>query len=305
MKRISLLSALSALSAVLILPATSLLAQGQSEIEILRARVDVQDRRISQLENALSRVTGSSLSKTPAKAVTQSAPKAVPVATAEPGSASTREYIVAKGDILTRIAHRHQTTVAAIKKENGLKSDGLRIGQKLRIPAADTSQAGRKPVSNPETMKPKPKTAIVQQPSNPAQYKVKAGDTFYGIARQYKMSESSLQAANPTAQPTRLQVGQILVIDGSVTPTPKTAAVAQKAPAPKSVASAPVQKAPVAKAPTKKTEIRTITVHQQMTYGAFASQHGASTNQLNSLNGLNLSKSTLLAKGSELYVPQF
>ena len=58
-------------------------------------------------------------------------------------------------------------------------------------------------------------------------------------------------------------------------------------------------------ADTKKTEIRTITVHQQMTYGAFATEHGASTTQLNSLNGLNLSKSTLLAKGSELYVPQF
>jgi LysM repeat protein len=248
------------------------------------------------------------VSKTPAKAVTQSAPKAVPVATTEPASASTREYVVAKGDILTRIAHRHQTTVAAIKKENGLKSDGLRIGQKLRIPAAvDTTQAGRKPVSNPETLKPKPKTAIAQQPNNPAQYTVKAGDTFYGIARQYKMSEVSLQAANPKAQPTRLQVGQMLVIDGSVTPTPKTTEVAKKAPiqTPKPVASAPVQKAPVAKAPTKKTEIRTITVHQQMTYGAFATQHGASTTQLNSLNGLNLSKSTLLAKGSELYVPQF
>ena len=303
MKRIPLLSA------ILILPAASLLAQGQSEIEILRARVDVQDRRISQLENNLSRLNGSTVTMAPAKAVTKTAPKAVPVASAQAASSSTREYVVAKGDILTRIAHRHQTTVAAIKKENGLKSDGLRIGQKLRIPApaADSTQAGRKPVSSPETMKPKPKTAIAQQPSNPAQYKVKAGDTFYGIARQYKMSEAALQAANPKAQPTRLQVGQALVIDGSVTPTAKTktAAVAKKAPASQPVASAPVQKTPVAKSPTKKTEIRTITVHQQMTYGAFATQHGASTTQLNSLNGLNLSKSTLLAKGSELYVPQF
>jgi len=301
MKRISLLSA------ILILPAASLLAQGQSEIEILRARVDVQDRRISHLENSLTRLNGSTVTMAPAKAVTKSAPKAVPVTSPQATSATTREYVVAKGDILTRIAHRHQTTVAAIKKENGLKSDGLRIGQKLRIPtsAADTTQAGRKPVSNPETAKPKPKTAIAQQPSNPAQYKVKAGDTFYGIARRYKMSEAALQAANPKAQPTRLQVGQTLVIDGSVTPTPQTAAVAKKAPVPKPVASAPVQKAPVAKSSTKKTEIRTITVHQQMTYGAFATQHGASTTQLNSLNGLNLSKSTLLAKGSELYVPQF
>jgi len=40
-----------------------------------------------------------------------------------------------------------------------------------------------------------------------------------------------------------------------------------------------------------------------MTYGDFASQNGTDTERLNALNGLDLINTTVLAKGSELYVP--
>ena len=40
-----------------------------------------------------------------------------------------------------------------------------------------------------------------------------------------------------------------------------------------------------------------------MTYGEFASKHGTDTERLNALNGLDLTHATVLAKGSELYVP--
>lgn len=42
-------------------------------------------------------------------------------------------YVVKKGDVLGRIASKHRVSVAQIKKWNGLKSDTLRIGQKLTI----------------------------------------------------------------------------------------------------------------------------------------------------------------------------
>ncbi len=42
-------------------------------------------------------------------------------------------YTVVPGDTLSRIASKHKTTVAALKKDNGLKSDILRIGQKLKL----------------------------------------------------------------------------------------------------------------------------------------------------------------------------
>ena len=44
------------------------------------------------------------------------------------------EYTVAKGDTLSILAEAYQTTVRKIKDANGLKSDALRVGQKLNIP---------------------------------------------------------------------------------------------------------------------------------------------------------------------------
>ena len=40
-----------------------------------------------------------------------------------------------------------------------------------------------------------------------------------------------------------------------------------------------------------------------MSYGEFAAKHGTDIERLNSLNGLDLNTTTVLAKGSELYVP--
>ena len=291
---------------MLILPAASLLAESPSEIEILRARVDVQDRRISQLEKTLTRLSGSSATADRASVRSKNTPQTSPKTTTQATATSTRQYTVVKGDTLTRIAYRHQTTVSAIKKENGLKNDGIHIGQKLRIAtAADTPKVTQKRQAQAPIAQQPSQSSQPTQLSQPTQYKVKAGDTFYGIARQYQMTEAALQEANPQAQPTRLQVGQTLVIDGRVPALPKTAKVAKKAAVSQEVATAPVKKTPIEKPAKKVQEHRIITVHQQMTFGEFASKHGASTTQLNSLNGLDLGRNIMLAKGSELYVPQY
>lgn len=44
------------------------------------------------------------------------------------------DYTVRAGDSLGKIAKNNQTTVAIIKKYNGLTSDKLRVGQKLKVP---------------------------------------------------------------------------------------------------------------------------------------------------------------------------
>ena len=49
-------------------------------------------------------------------------------------SSATTSYKVRKGENLSTIAHKNNTTVAKIKKANGLSSDNIREGQRLKIP---------------------------------------------------------------------------------------------------------------------------------------------------------------------------
>jgi len=305
---------------VFALAASGLMAQGQSDIEFLRARADAQERKISQLEKEL--LTLKSYHHGSRHADT---------ATFKASALKSGDYTVKAGDSLSRIARRNNTTVSALLKLNGLKNDNLQVGQKLRVPAVAKASASKAPVSKKAVAKKAPAPV-----KNGSKHIVKAGETFYSIARLHKVSVKSLAASNPNVKPSALQVGQALIIDGSgmvqrkpksrmVSAPVKKKAVAKtpvkKAPAPKkevakkkevkkSVArKAPVRKKEVAReapAPKKSSEpaVRTVTVDQQMTYGKFASSYGADTAQLNALNGLSLSKNTMLAKGSELYVPQ-
>lgn len=44
-------------------------------------------------------------------------------------------YVVKSGDTLSKIASQYRTTVAAIKAANGLQTDRIKVGDKLKIPA--------------------------------------------------------------------------------------------------------------------------------------------------------------------------
>ena len=61
-----------------------------------------------------------------------------PVKVAPQGSSSSHSsgkgyYTVKKGDTLGKIASRHGVSVATLRKRNGLKSDNIRVGQRLKI----------------------------------------------------------------------------------------------------------------------------------------------------------------------------
>lgn len=51
----------------------------------------------------------------------------------DPGHSMT-VYVVKSGDTLSRIAKAHRTTIKAIEVANGLNSDRIMVGAKLKIP---------------------------------------------------------------------------------------------------------------------------------------------------------------------------
>jgi LysM repeat protein len=50
-------------------------------------------------------------------------------------------YVVKKGDTLTKVARMNGTTLSALRSANNLKTDRVLVGQKIKIPSADTSGA--------------------------------------------------------------------------------------------------------------------------------------------------------------------
>ncbi|MGB2403439.1 MAG: LysM peptidoglycan-binding domain-containing protein [Akkermansiaceae bacterium] len=277
--------------------------QTESDIEFLRARADAHERKISQLEQDLSRLKAL-LADRSFTAVVEKTRQTTEPAFNVCSNSKTIEYVVKPGDILSRIATAHQTTVTAICLQNKLTSDRIVVGQKLAIPESRGSKAtGKSP------------TKLSSQPvEKPTKHKVQSGETLHSVAKIYGISIESLKQANPNVEPTKMRVGQVLLIDGRVKQSsravlPDHSAQIAKAQEGMSIGSSaePASRDPktISADPNAAPSIKTITVDRQITYGKFATIHGASTSQLNELNGLSLSGNTTLAKGSELYVPQF
>lgn len=77
----------------------------------------------------------SSSSYTPPKTSTSSPkPKTSSSSKSTAKKSSSRSHTVARGDTLYGLARKYGTSVSKIKSANGLSSDLIRIGQRLKIP---------------------------------------------------------------------------------------------------------------------------------------------------------------------------
>jgi membrane-bound lytic murein transglycosylase D len=85
-------------------------------------------------------------------------------------------YKVRSGDFLGKIAERYGVGVSQIKRWNGLRSNNLRIGQRLTIYPKRNVNASVKPKSTPS------KTAVA---SNSKIHEVRTGDSLWTISRKY------------------------------------------------------------------------------------------------------------------------
>lgn len=110
-------------------------------------------------------------------------------------------YQVQKGDTLTHIAKKYNTSVAQLKTLNNLSSDNIFIKQTLKVsasakvvnPAPTTTVKPPVAKAPAAVTAPKPATPIV---TSPVSYTVVKGDTLGKIANQYKISLADLMKWN-------------------------------------------------------------------------------------------------------------
>jgi LysM repeat protein len=246
-------------------------------------------------------------------------------------STSSSSHIVKAGDTFSSISRKYGVSVSALIAANPtVKPTKIAVNQKLAIPQSNSKAIVAAPAPQVKVSAPKSTSQPISTggSSGGSTYKVAKGDTFYGIAKKHNITLASLTAANPSVNPNALQVGQSIRLNGSA-PQSKPAAqptqvkksteaykplpkVVEKAPAP---APAPKQDSKATPEPTTEPETsssyvkqigdvaRTVSVSSEMTFGAFAKQHGTTIAVLNALNGLNLPADEPMAAGSELFVP--
>ncbi|WP_075298531.1 LysM peptidoglycan-binding domain-containing protein [Stigmatella aurantiaca] len=117
----------------------------------------------------------------------------------------TVEYRVKSGDTLSGIARRHNVSMEALSRLNGLSDlNYIQAGLVLKIP---------------KDSPPSPRS-----PPRAASYRVRAGDTLSEIAQSHNVTMKALAAANQLKDPNRLVLGQVLTIPKEQAPAARSQA---------------------------------------------------------------------------------
>jgi LysM repeat protein len=297
----------------------------KSELETLRSLCAEQERQIRQLEDENMKLRDGREAPAPrihSDSKTSALPATSVAAKDEAPATSETTYVVKAGDSIEKIARKVGTSATKLAKNNGLKPTAIiHPGQKLKVPGTITVASA-------------PTAATPVRNHNGKTHTVRPGETYFSIAKKYGTSTSNLVAANPTVKASALRPGQVLQLGNGGSSTamisapisqnrttpPVEKAPEARSPAPAShstpVAHTPIPETKTADAPApapavdknsaataSERKYRPITIEGEMTYGEFAAQHGTDAERLNALNGLDLTTATVLAKGSELYVP--
>lgn len=158
-----------------------------------------------------------------------STPTPTPTATPTP---EVFTYRVQRGDTLSSLAAKFNTTVEAIRIVNNLTGDEIQWGIDILIPVG--------PVGTGEEETPEP-TETVLPTGGLETYVVESGDTLITIAAMFETTVEALMEANDISSPEALRAGQELIIArGTPTPLPTKTPTPTPTNTPGSALSAPV-----------------------------------------------------------------
>ncbi len=147
------------------------------------------------------------------KKTAKSAVKSAPVA------ASGDVYTVKSGDMLGSIAVAHKTTIRALKQLNGLSSDKLQVGQKLKLPKGSAAPAVKETAAPADAVAPEAAVAPVEQAavdaaalkSNDVLHVVELNQDLNSISMMYGVRAEEVMKLNNLSSPD-VKAGQTLKI---------------------------------------------------------------------------------------------
>lgn len=146
-----------------------------------------------------------------------------------------KTIVVDPGDTLWHLAITHRTTVGAIVTKNRLPAGGhlIHVGQKLLVPgAAPSTPSSAKPAAPTPASTPTstPTSSATSSAGRGRVHVVASGDTMTGIAKRYRISLTTLLAANRLGNPGLIHIGQRITVPSATArsskprpskPTPK------------------------------------------------------------------------------------
>lgn len=228
------------------------------------------------------KLPGTATAKVGAVNTTTSESKPAPVSLAV-----GKTHKIKQGETYGSIAKKYRVSVDSLISANpGIKATALRPGQEIRLSASSptaSSSPAAKPTSaiagnstTPPKSAPKPSSEPAIRPE-PA---IKAPGTNSTPSPQAPRDlASNLPVSTLSTNSASYPLNSAAIVP------PKPAAASENS------------------APALEKKIRSVKIEGPMTYGQFAAQYGTDPSRLNDLNGLDLTQATVLAKGSELYVP--
>tara|TARA_B100001564_G_scaffold152239_1_gene127913 strand:- start:773 stop:2281 length:1509 start_codon:yes stop_codon:yes gene_type:complete len=118
---------------------------------------------------------------------------------------SNQTHLVEKGDSLSKISRIYNVSIKSIMLLNNLKSDLIRINQKLKLPIEGITEDKNQIKIGNSNYKIIDKSIIYS-------HKVKRYDNWYKIARRYNTNLKTLLSWNNANKKTKLKVGEIIKI---------------------------------------------------------------------------------------------
>jgi LysM repeat protein len=143
-------------------------------------------------------------------------PVAPPAPAASKTPVAATVHKVAKGDTLTSLAKKYNTSVESLKSANGLRTDTISLGQNLKIPAVQTASNNAAPAPKKDDSSQNAAfqydNELLDSKETYGYYTVANGDNLYALARDFFTTMSELQRINRLGSSTLIYPGNEIIV---------------------------------------------------------------------------------------------